>query len=193
MLHKQSCRVRHSKSSASCHPPTPRSLSSPNTAAALGGERIPSRAPIYKHSPVSLRAPSHDDARALMSRAKVHGRFLSASPPRIGSHHTLCASQVRLRCSLRQRIPERRGAVELSASRPIRGADAGRSASGGDARTVISVPTSLCSSGNGFTRHRDVMQLSDELDKLHGQTKQVIGGTFFIFFEKFFAIVNVCV
>lgn len=59
--------------------------------------------------------------------------------------------------------------------------------------TAISAPTSSCSSGNGFTRHRDVMRPPDHLDKVTHANKTSDGRTFFFSLEKFFAIVRVLV
>eukprot|EP00064_Thunnus_orientalis_P004174 superscaffoldBa00000372_g4185 len=107
------------------------SLYSPITTAALGGERIPSRASIYIHSPLRSasglqRLRSHDDT--VVRQGRGDSRFLSASPPVaaaghpywITSHHLPSqprhGARWRPSCafSLRQRIPERRGAVERS-------------------------------------------------------------------------------
>lgn len=127
ILQKQSCRYVNKRSKSSA--PLSLCLYSPITTAALGGERIPSRASIYIYSPLRsasglLRLRSHDDT--VVSRAEVTAAFKcqsarSCSRPPVLDHITSSAlparqgARWRPSCafSLRQRIPELRGAVEL--------------------------------------------------------------------------------
>ncbi|KAE8285971.1 hypothetical protein D5F01_LYC15650 [Larimichthys crocea] len=144
-----------------------------STTAALGGERIPSRASIYIHSPLFgqppgfLRLHSHDDTQ-YSKPGRGRQPLLSASPPRSCSRppvldHITSALPARIGArwwptcdfSLRQRIPEQRGAVELpqpAGQSETRTQDARRT----ETQIIINLPVLFCNSSNEITHHRSL-------------------------------------